>query len=85
MIGLFFLLLAGLCIYGFIGLLNSNEPLGLRIIGLVIIGASAILILMVPVWEHFKKAYNIVTHYSKEERDRMGDLLIGRVQGGKYL
>lgn len=83
-VGLFYLLLSGICFYCAYGLMHSSDSLGLRIIGTIIIGACALL-LLIPTWEHFKKAYDLTTHYSKEERDAAGDLLIGRVQGGKYL
>ena len=81
--GIFYLLLSGLCVFGVVKFIEEGLS-GINIIGVVIIGGSALLLLL-PAFDHFKKAHDIVNHYTKEERDRGGDLLIGRVQGGKYL
>ena len=81
--GHFFLLLFGLCVFAVIKFIEEGFY-GLNIFGTVLLCGCALLMLLTA-FDHFKKAHEIVNRYTKEERDHAGDLLIGRVQGGKYL
>ena len=82
--GLFFLALGAWGVWWVFRLFQEEEQLGLTIMYSVIL-VFAILGCLFKAWEHFKKAYDFTTHYSKEQRDLGGDLLIGRKEGDKYL
>ena len=77
LIGLFFTALSVGSVYGCIMLLQSDEPLVLRISGFLII-CFACFFMFAKAVECFRKGFDITQHYTIQERDAKGDLLIGR-------
>ena len=64
-LGLLRIALSAACVWGAFLLFHSDEPFGLKIIGIVIIGASSLLVILLG-FDNIKDGYGHLKHRDQE-------------------